>query len=76
MSHWVAYSDDVTSLGTEPRGRIHYLDSERNEFPCGAEKAFREWEPETVEAALEKGDATLCKACHYAREAQIAAAQL
>jgi hypothetical protein len=75
MSRWVAYSDDVNTLGTEPRGRIHYLDAERNEFPCGAEKAFRAWEPETAESAVEKGDATLCLACHNARQAQITATE-
>ena len=68
MSRWVAYSDDATSSGTEPRGRIHYLDAENNEFPCGTEKAFRQWDDETARSAIERGIATLCGACHYTRE--------
>ncbi len=69
MSRWVAYSDDKTSVGTEPRGQIHYLDAEKNEFPCGTERAVHEWDDETADAAIRMGDATACRACHYTREA-------
>ncbi len=72
MSRWVAYSDDMSSLGTEPRGRIHFLDAEKNEFPCGTTTAFREWSDETAASAVDRGVATMCRACHYTREAQIA----
>jgi hypothetical protein len=68
MSRWVAYSDDVTNLGTEPRGQIHYLNAETNEFPCGTETAYREWDDETADSAIERGEASWCRACHYARE--------
>ncbi len=73
MGRWVAYSDDMTSIGTEPRGRIHYLDAEKNVFPCGTTTAFREWDDETVEAVVRRGDATVCQACHYTREASASA---
>ena len=69
MSRWVSYSDDVTSVGTEPRGRIHYLDAEKNEFPCGTETAYREWDDETARSAIERGLATKCPTCYYYREA-------
>ena len=69
MGRWVAYSDDMTSIGTEPRGRIHYLDAEKNAFPCGSTTAIREWDDDTAQSAIDRGVATLCQACHYAREA-------
>ena len=68
MARWVAYSDDVNSAGTEPLGRVHYLDSEKNEFPCGSTTALREWDDETADAAVRRGDATLCPVCIAARE--------
>jgi hypothetical protein len=69
MSRWVPYSEDVTSIGTEPRGKIHYLNAETNGFPCGTVKAYREWDEETVRAAIAMGDAIQCPTCHYWREA-------
>jgi len=75
MSRWVPYSDDVTSLGTEPRGRIHYLDAELNEFPCGTETAFRAWDDETADSAIERGHASWCRACHYTREFETSKAE-
>ena len=68
MGKWVAYSDDVTSPGTEPRGRIHYLDAEKNAFPCATTTAFQEWDDETAASAVSTGKATLCRACQHSRE--------
>ena len=68
VAKWVAYSDDVNSSGTEPLGRIHLLDSEKNEFPCGSTTALREWDDETAGAAVDEGNATLCPVCLAASE--------
>jgi hypothetical protein len=48
VAKWVAYSVGVNSAGTEPMGRIHFLDSEKNEFPCGSTTALREWDDERL----------------------------
>jgi hypothetical protein len=70
MSRWVPYSDDVTSIGTEPRGRIHYLDAEKNAFPCGTELALHAWDPDVASSAIERGVVGVCRACHYTRESE------
>jgi hypothetical protein len=67
---WVIYSEGKSSDGTEPRGTLHLLDAEKNEFPCGTLTALHEWSTDAAAAALEENDpptVEMCPVCDEAR---------
>jgi hypothetical protein len=70
MTEWVVYSEGKSSDGTEPRGTLHLLDAERNEFPCGTVTAVHEWSMDTAVAALDDDPSTvdMCPVCKEAKK--------
>jgi hypothetical protein len=70
-TEWVFYSEGKSSDGTKPRGTLHLLDAERNEFPCGTLTAVHEWSIDTAVAALNESDpptVDMCPVCKQAKE--------
>ena len=67
---WVIYSEGRSSDGTEPRGTLHLLDAERNEFPCGALTPVHEWSTEVAAAALAENDPSTVDMCPVCEEAK------
>jgi hypothetical protein len=63
---WVIYSESVDPTFSEPRGMLHCLDADSNEYPCGTVISMtRDWPLEVALAALAEHPAEVgaCPVC-------------
>jgi hypothetical protein len=66
---WVVYAEQVDGTSTEPRGKLHCLDADKNEFPCGTVVATtHDWPVEVALSALAShpSEVSVCSECNQA----------
>ena len=69
---WVVYSEGEDETCTEPRGTLHFLDADRNVFPCDTQKAMHVWLLDEAIALLDAPgppQVDVCPVCNEARKA-------
>jgi hypothetical protein len=71
---WVVYSEGEDGTCIEPRGTLHFLDADKNAFPCGTQSARHAWSLDEAIAVLDAPGppmAAMCPVCDRARNADM-----